>query len=105
MGGRGSCQKSIWYSEIEVSIGRILKKAKVVEEEEEKKEKNLLFMAFREKGKSKFFGFRTQRTKTEYVFFWSKFETSSVQTDLLLNALHLHWADEKGVGVHGINCS
>ena len=38
----------MWYTEIEVSIGRSLKKAKGEKEEEKKK----LFMAFRGKAKS-----------------------------------------------------
>ena len=39
----------MWYSEIEVSISRSLKKAKGGEEEEEE---NKLFMAFRRKAKN-----------------------------------------------------
>ena len=38
----------MWYSEIEVSISRSLKKAKG----KEKKEENKLFMAFRRKAKN-----------------------------------------------------
>ena len=42
----------MWYSQIEVSIGRSLKKAKGKEKEKKKeKEKNKLFMAFRRKAK------------------------------------------------------
>ena len=42
----------MWYSEIEVSIGRSLKKGKGEKKEEEEKEKEKkLFMAFRGKAK------------------------------------------------------
>ena len=47
----------MWYSQIEVSIGRSLKKAKGGKEEEEEKE-NKLFMAFRRKA-NKFFAPKT----------------------------------------------
>ena len=42
----------MWYSEIEVSIGRSLKKAKGKKEKEEEKEDIKLFMVFRRKAKS-----------------------------------------------------
>ena len=48
-------QKSIWYSEIEVSIGRSLKKAKGEKEKRKKKkeEEKKLFLAFRGKAKKR----------------------------------------------------
>ena len=42
-------QKSILYSEIEVSIGRSLKKAKGEKKEEKEEKEKKLFMAFRGK--------------------------------------------------------
>ena len=45
---------SIWYSKIEVSIGRSLKKAKGEEKVKKKKEEKKLFMAFRGKAKMAF---------------------------------------------------
>ena len=41
----------MWYSQIEVSLGRSLKKAKGKEKEKKEKKKNKLFMAFRRKAK------------------------------------------------------
>ena len=45
-------QKSMWYPEIEASIGRSLKKAKG-EKEKEEKEENKYFLAFPAEGKNK----------------------------------------------------